>query len=266
MNNDIDNFIERNKEKLSYIRIVCGNNTKADTIALLSIDMAYIPSGDHAVKQTTLKTIAEETHDILIENGYGTFSTYMRIYAYDENGKQYATLQRTCQIQNNQEQNAKETQQIAPIVAPLMNGIIKMVDQLMSSNEILSNSLAHSQDVQLRLMDSMIEAKEEGIDYQAIAVQTQMLLENMQPPQEDNSDIGEKLLNVLSMGMAGGMPVQQPTDHEQPDPASSPSKEDLKAWARADPGFIKKTVEAYQEFSQENNTTKNNQHGDNDNE
>lgn len=259
MNNDIDNFIERNKEKLSYIRIVCGNNTKADTIALLSVDMAYIPSGDHAVKQTTLKTIAEETHDILIENGYGTFSTYMRIYAYDDNGKQYATLQRTCQIQNNQEQSTKETQQIAPIVAPLMNGIIKMVDQLMSSNEILSNSLAHSQDVQLRLMDSMIEAKEEGIDYQAIAVQTQMLLENMQPPQEDNSDIGEKLLNVLSMGMAGGMGgMPQPTEHEEPDPASSPSKEDLKAWARADPGFIKKTVEAYQEFQTENrsNTTK----------
>lgn len=258
----IEKFIERNKDQISLVRVVSGNTTKADTIALYSTDEAYMPNGDHAVVTIDLLDLPLAICDVLDENGYGSIFSYMRLYAYKESGKQFATMQKTCNIEEEKKETS-ETQQIAPIVSPLINGMIKLVDQMMKANETLSNSLAHSQDAQLRLMDGILEAKEEGIDYQALALQTQMILENMQQPADDSdNDMGERLLSVLSMGMGGmGMPQPQPQPHAHDENDSNthqtPSKEQMKEWAKQDPSFINRTFEAYKEFQAEKvNTTK----------
>lgn len=262
----IHKFIERNKDQISLVRVVSGNTTKADTIALYSIDEAYMPNGDHAVVTIDLLDIPFAICDVLDENGFGSIFSYMRLYAYKESGKQFATMQKTCNL--DQPKENPETQQIAPIVSPLINGMIKLVDQMMKANETLSNSLAHSQDAQLRLMDGILEAKEEGIDYQALALQTQMILENMQQPTDDNdNDMGERLLSVLSMGMGGmGMPQPQPHAENDSDIPDTPTKEQMKNWAKQDPNFINRTFEAYKEFQSENNTTKTTSQGENNNE
>ncbi len=259
----INKFIERNKDQISLVRVVSGHTTKADTIALYSIDEAYMPNGDHAVVTIDLLDLPIAIFDVLEENGFGSILTYCRLYAYKENGKQFATMQKTCNL--DQPKETSDTQQIAPIVSPLINGMIKLVDQMMKANETLSNSLAHSQDAQLRLMDGILEAKEEGIDYQALALQTQMILENMQQPSEDgDSDMGERLLNVLSMGMGGmGMPQPPPHAEHQTETPQTPTKEQMKTWAKQDPNFINRTFEAYKEFQSESNTTKTPSQGEN---
>ena len=257
---DIHDFIDINLKDISCIRVCIGTTPKADTVAIFTIDEGYIPQGDHAGIEINAEDLHERICETCTDNGYGTFHNYLRIYAYKENGKQFATLQRTTKL-NQEEPQQQSEQQIAPIVSPLINGIVKLLDQMMKANETLSNSLAHSQDAQLRLMDGILEAKEEGIDYQAIALQTQMILENMQAPPEEDNGIGDRLLEVLSMGM-GGLGTGVPPHMQEPTPQQAtegmPNKETLKEWIRRDPSVVKMSVEAFQEVQQENNNPKTN--------
>ncbi len=249
---DIHDFIDINLKNISCVRVCIGTTPKADTVAIFTIDEGYIPQGDHAGIQVNPENLHERIIETCTDNGFSTLHNFIRLYAYKDTGKQFATLQRTCKLEPEKEKPYNEQQQIAPIVSPLINGMIKLVDQMMKSQETLSNSLAHSQDAQLRLMDGILEAKEEGIDYQAIALQTQMILENMQAPQESDNGIGDRLLDVLSMGMGGLGVHTQPAQTQTETPEDMPDKEKLKEWIRKDPSVVKMSVEAFQEVQQEN--------------
>jgi len=141
----------------------------------------------------------------------------------------------------------------------LAQALLKSNQQLINAHEILTHANGHYQDTTLRMLEALYETKEEGIDYQNLALQMKVLLDNQQAPQEDyNSDLGDKVLSTLNGLMGMGIPAaaqkkpspgqEQTTEAKAPRPP--PDKEEMKAWVHNDPAFVMSVAEVFDELQQ----------------
>ena len=256
---EIQQWIDENYDKLCSIRIRIGNSTKAETVSILTINQEYNETkSDHAPTHINKEDFSFHVFSVIDQNGYGSHETYLRLYAYNDKNKQFSTIQKTTKIKDTDQTIYSEgsmVESISRVVQPLAQALLKSNQQLINSHEILTNANSHYQDTSLRMMEAMIETKEEGIDYINLAMQMKVLLDNNQP-QEQQSDyseeMGEKLLNAFG-GLMGGMgttpPPKAPETTKNTDTTyrTPPNKEEMKYWAK-NPMFVMDVADVFNEM------------------
>ena len=250
---EILTWIHDNFEKLCSVRIRIGQSNKAETVALITVDPDLTDTqGQHSPELIDKDDLSFKIFQIIDNNGYGSTETFLRLYGMNNKNKQFTTIQKTCRIQDVQKKQYEETaivESISRVVQPLAQALLKSNQQLISSHEILTHANSHYQETSLRMMEAMIETKEEGIDYINLAMQMKVLLENNQQPDQNYSDeMGEKLLNAFG----GFMSMQQPqtqtsTGAEETTVREKPTKEEMKAWAQ-DPAFVMNVADVFNDL------------------
>jgi len=240
---DITHFISKieNKSPISLIRVRCGESKDADTISLYTIDGEYIPKGDIGVIEKTIEELPKTIYFDLESNAYGTENSYFRIYAYRADGKQIGTLQRSTPLKD------QEEKQITPIETPIHNlvdGFLQMAQTLQhtmtSTIGTLSDTLAHREELTIRMLESMVEAKEERVEIESIAREA-LMNASITTTEDSNPMQAEAMAHLGKIASAlGGF---GPT----PSPAGQPTKEQMREWAK-DPNFVMNAAQVFQEM------------------
>jgi hypothetical protein len=258
---EINTWITDNYERLCTVRIRIGQSNKAETVALLTIDEELTETqGQHSPKLIDKEEFSYEIFQIIDQNGYGTTETFLRLYGMNAKNKQFTTIQKTCHVSRSRGEEFTEqsiVESFSRVVQPLAQAILKSNQQLINSHEILTHANSHYQDTSLRMMEAMIETKEEGIDYINLAMQMKVLLENNQQPDQNYSDeMGDKLLNAFGsfMNIQQKQP-KQPNEDEEVNVREKPTKEEMKAWAQ-DPAFVMNVADVFNDLQNQNNTDK----------
>lgn len=266
---EIRTWIDEHYEKIISIRIRIGQSHKAETVAILTTKDFYETNknSELAAQPIEKENLLDEINQVIDQNGYGDSEPYCRLYALNDQNKQFATIQKTTKLHLNEEKNNHDSsivESISRVVQPLAQALLKSNQQLINAHEILTHANGHYQDTTLRMLEALYETKEEGIDYQNLALQMKVLLDNQQAPTEDyNSDLGDKVLSTLNglmgMGIAQEAPAaaqkksspgqEQTTEPKAPRPP--PDKEEMKAWVNGDPGFVMSVAEVFDELQQQ---------------
>ena len=255
--NEIQNWLEKHEDKLVSIRIRIGQTQKADTIAILTTHDKWKSHGDIAPTEIKKEDLELHLFSTIEENGYNTHETFLRLYAYDNKNKQFSTIQKTTSIDSTRSEEKIDTsfvESISRIVQPLAQAVLKSNQQLINAHEILTNANSYYQETTLRMIESVIETKEEGLDYQELAMQFKVLFDN-HAPQQDQTDyseaLAEKVINAFSTMSGMSSPPPPKTDQAQTNVRTKPSKEEMRAWAQ-DPMFVMDVAQVFEDLQNQN--------------
>lgn len=257
---EISTWLNEHLAKIGSVRIRIGQTTKAETVSVLTTIQDYKGSGDHEPVYVEKEDLLFHMFSIIDDNGYGDIEPYLRIYAYNDLNKQFSTIQKTSKLNDKTQKSTYDdggiVESISRVVQPLAQALLKSNQQLINSHEILTNANSHYQETSLRMMEAMIETKEEGIDYINLAMQMKVLLDNNQPQEQQHDyaeEMGDKLINAFGGLMGMGQPQQKQESNSKPSgtpPRSKPTKEEMHAWAK-DPTFVMDVAQVFDELQKE---------------
>ena len=245
---DIAAWIEGIAEKhtLSLIRVRCGKSASADTVAMFTIDGKYIPKGEHVAIHVSVDDLNECIWDVLQDNEYGTENLYMRLHAHAPSGSGIGSLQRS--IKATQQVDNQPIDYHGRSLEMLTSALRDMTKNLNAALVTMSDTLAHREELTIRMVEAMIEAKEERVEVESIALQSALYSDLASSP-EASDPMREKAVEsfgTLAQAIAGSM-----NGHAHNGEKYRPTPEEMKEYVREDPSYAMGLAKAWSELQQE---------------
>ena len=216
----IGEWLEMQGTKCSGVRVQLGTRAAGQTVGIVGIDGRALAIGDEVPYTSTWEDLPRTIEDLALSAGWGAGlgkESTLRLYSLSGAGKNLTTYQRTASPERSQSGGVSDVHALAMehrrTTDTMLQTICEQARIQTRTIDILSETLAHRENLLAGCLESFLDAQQEAIEQRAANVMLEQALTD--GGEEDGlKSMQEQVLSGV-IGLIGGGAADE--DEEPPD-------------------------------------------------